>query len=423
MRVGKAGELYMNGDAADGRRHADARRVRARAVGQHRPARAHVPREHEEERLRARRDAQILDVADARARPRRAHARLRRRARRADQLSGAEPGRSAWCCRRTRRACTRCGCRSFRCRSAWCSSPARRSRGRRIAWRRRSFRPAFRAKRSRSIPAAATSAPRCSTVAAASLIFGGTATVERYKGNPARPGPRPGLLARSCSATTRSISWEKVSRRDGRQRLRQQRPRLHQLLGHLGCRHTQEIADALAERLAADRAAAAGRSRGRPGGVHGAGRGRSHLAGDRRGPAGAGRHRRDREVSRRQPRSIKQGRARLPAADGRPLRDRRTPRSRRRNTCSRSSTVVECPEIKMLEQIGPTLVCTRHHLQRRQFRRQLLDAMHIDRLNIGPMPTIAAELAAAARRQHRRLPVPRAGVSDGDLLACAGVVE
>ena len=32
-RVGKAGELYMNADAADGRRHADARRVRARAVG------------------------------------------------------------------------------------------------------------------------------------------------------------------------------------------------------------------------------------------------------------------------------------------------------------------------------------------------------------------------------------------------------
>ena len=32
-RVGKAGELYMNGDAADGRRHADARRVRPRAVG------------------------------------------------------------------------------------------------------------------------------------------------------------------------------------------------------------------------------------------------------------------------------------------------------------------------------------------------------------------------------------------------------
>ena len=36
-RAGKAGELYMNADAADGRRHAVARRVRARAVGD-RPA-------------------------------------------------------------------------------------------------------------------------------------------------------------------------------------------------------------------------------------------------------------------------------------------------------------------------------------------------------------------------------------------------
>ena len=39
----------------------------------------------------------------------------------------------AWCCRRTRPASTRSGCRSSRCRSAWCSSPARRSRGRRTA--------------------------------------------------------------------------------------------------------------------------------------------------------------------------------------------------------------------------------------------------------------------------------------------------
>ncbi|MGH9346605.1 MAG: aldehyde dehydrogenase family protein, partial [Vicinamibacterales bacterium] len=50
-------------------------------------------------------------------------------------------------------------------------------------------------------------------------------------------------------------------------------------------------------------------------------------------------------------------------------------------------TVVECPEDRMLEAIGPTLVCTaitcRHDL-----RRRLLDATHIDRLNLGPVPTI-----------------------------------
>ena len=43
-RVGKAGDLYANADAADGRRHADPRRVRPRPVGQHGPARAAVPR-------------------------------------------------------------------------------------------------------------------------------------------------------------------------------------------------------------------------------------------------------------------------------------------------------------------------------------------------------------------------------------------
>ena len=49
-------------------------------------------------------------------------------------------------------------------------------------------------------------------------------------------------------------------------------------------------------------------------------------------------------------------------------------------------TVVTCPEAKMLDAIGPTLVgsaitCNPH------FRRSLLDAVHIDRLNLGPVPT------------------------------------
>ena len=50
-------------------------------------------------------------------------------------------------------------------------------------------------------------------------------------------------------------------------------------------------------------------------------------------------------------------------------------------------TVVECPEDKMLEAIGPTLVCTAITC-RPEFRRRLLDATHIDRLNLGPVPTI-----------------------------------
>ena len=50
-------------------------------------------------------------------------------------------------------------------------------------------------------------------------------------------------------------------------------------------------------------------------------------------------------------------------------------------------TVVECPEAKLLEAMGPTLVCTAV-TEKPELRRALLDATHIDRLNLGPVPTI-----------------------------------
>jgi acyl-CoA reductase-like NAD-dependent aldehyde dehydrogenase len=50
-------------------------------------------------------------------------------------------------------------------------------------------------------------------------------------------------------------------------------------------------------------------------------------------------------------------------------------------------TVVECPLEKMLEAIGPTLVCSAI-TEDKKFQKALLDAVHIDRLNIGPIPTI-----------------------------------
>jgi acyl-CoA reductase-like NAD-dependent aldehyde dehydrogenase len=49
-------------------------------------------------------------------------------------------------------------------------------------------------------------------------------------------------------------------------------------------------------------------------------------------------------------------------------------------------TVVECPEAKMLDAIGPTLVCSAITCNP-AFRRTLVDAVHIDRLNVGPVPT------------------------------------
>ena len=50
-------------------------------------------------------------------------------------------------------------------------------------------------------------------------------------------------------------------------------------------------------------------------------------------------------------------------------------------------TVVQCPQAKMLDAIGPTLVATAI-THDRTFQRALLDATHIDRLNLGPIPTV-----------------------------------
>jgi acyl-CoA reductase-like NAD-dependent aldehyde dehydrogenase len=49
-------------------------------------------------------------------------------------------------------------------------------------------------------------------------------------------------------------------------------------------------------------------------------------------------------------------------------------------------TVVECPEARMLDTIGPTLVCSAI-TNKDDLRRKLIDAVHIDRLNLGPVPT------------------------------------
>ena len=49
-------------------------------------------------------------------------------------------------------------------------------------------------------------------------------------------------------------------------------------------------------------------------------------------------------------------------------------------------TVVECPQSEMLSKIGPTLVAT-GLTSDPAFRRALLDAGEIDRLNLGPVPT------------------------------------
>jgi len=49
-------------------------------------------------------------------------------------------------------------------------------------------------------------------------------------------------------------------------------------------------------------------------------------------------------------------------------------------------TVVECPEKTMLQAIGPTLVCSALTCNP-ELRQRLLDAVYIDRLNLGLVPT------------------------------------
>jgi hypothetical protein len=48
--------------------------------------------------------------------------------------------------------------------------------------------------------------------------------------------------------------------------------------------------------------------------------------------------------------------------------------------------VVECPQSDVLHRIGYTLACTAI-TEDPAFTRDLLDCSHIERLNIGPLPT------------------------------------
>jgi hypothetical protein len=49
-------------------------------------------------------------------------------------------------------------------------------------------------------------------------------------------------------------------------------------------------------------------------------------------------------------------------------------------------SVVECPESRMIESVGPTLVCSAITANE-TLRKSLINSVHIDRLNLGPVPT------------------------------------
>jgi acyl-CoA reductase-like NAD-dependent aldehyde dehydrogenase len=219
---------------------------------------------------------------------------------------------------------------------------------------------------------------------ARSLIFGGTATVDRYRGNPRVQAHGPGF-SKILLGDDVVDQWEQyldlmvdsVFANSGR--------------GCINCsgiwasRHTREIADAIARRLASvealppehpDASLAAFTVPGVADAVSRA------IDADLQAPGVTD----VTAVHRSGPRVVKKGKADylLPTVVHAGSPDAAIAQ---KEYMFPFVTVVECPQEKMLEAIGPTLVCTAI-TNEPELRRRLLDAVHIDRLNLGAVPTI-----------------------------------
>ncbi|MGH7171923.1 MAG: aldehyde dehydrogenase family protein [Gemmataceae bacterium] len=215
-----------------------------------------------------------------------------------------------------------------------------------------------------------------------SLIFGGTATVEQYKGNPRVQAHGPGfskiLLGDDVVDDWRKyvdLMVDSVLINSGR--------------GCINCsgiwasRHAKEIAEAMAERMGpvqplppedAKAALAAFTVPGQADAVSAA------IDQDLKE---AGAHDMTAKFG---PRLVKKERCDYlrPTVI---LCDSPAPAIAKKEYMFPFATVVQCPQEKMLEAIGPTLVCSAITADKK-FQRALIDATHIDRLNIGPIPTI-----------------------------------
>jgi acyl-CoA reductase-like NAD-dependent aldehyde dehydrogenase len=216
------------------------------------------------------------------------------------------------------------------------------------------------------------------------MIFGGTPTVDRYRGNPKVQAHGPGF-SKIVIGDDQVDRWEQhldvmvdsVFANSGRGCINAS--------GIWASRHTREIADAIARRLAvvqplppdnpeaslaaftvpgvADAISASIDADLKAGGV-------SDVTAKHRDNA---------------PRVMKQGRADylLPTVVHCDSPDAAIAR---KEYMFPFVTVVECAEARMLDAIGPTLVCSAITCNT-EFRRKLLDAVHIDRLNLGPVRT------------------------------------
>jgi acyl-CoA reductase-like NAD-dependent aldehyde dehydrogenase len=215
------------------------------------------------------------------------------------------------------------------------------------------------------------------------MIFGGTPTVERYRGDPRVQAHGPGF-SKILIGDDQVDRWESfldmmvdsVFLNSGRSCIN--------CSGIWASRHTREIADAIARRLAEvrplahdhpDASLAAFTVPGAADSIS------QSIDVDLQAPGVA-------DVTARfrgEPRLVKEGRADylLPT-----VVHCESPEAAiaKKEYMFPFVTVVECPENKMLDAIGPTLVCSAITCKP-DFRRRLLDAIHIDRLNLGPVPT------------------------------------
>jgi acyl-CoA reductase-like NAD-dependent aldehyde dehydrogenase len=217
-----------------------------------------------------------------------------------------------------------------------------------------------------------------------SLVFGGVPTVDRYRGNPKVQAHGPGF-SKILLGDDVVDEWEKyldvmvdsVFANSGR--------------GCINCsgiwasRHTREIADALAQRLASvrplrpDHPEAALAAFTVPGVAEAISQ---SIDADLKAPGVV-------EVTanyRDGGRVVKDGRAEylLPTIVHCASADAAIAK---KEYMFPFAAVVECAQARMIEAIGPTLVCSAI-TNDPDFRRQLVDAVHIDRLNLGAVPTI-----------------------------------
>jgi acyl-CoA reductase-like NAD-dependent aldehyde dehydrogenase len=217
-----------------------------------------------------------------------------------------------------------------------------------------------------------------------SLVFGGVPTVDRYRGNPKVQAHGPGF-SKILLGDDEVDRWESyldvmvdsVFANSGR--------------GCINCsgvwasRHTREIADALARRLAAvrplpaddpDASLAAFTVPGVADAIS------TSIDADLQAPGVTDVTAKYRDGSR----VVKQDRAEylLPTIVHCASPDAAIAK---KEYMFPFAAVVECPQDQMIEAIGPTLVCSAI-TNDPAFRRKLVDAVHIDRLNLGAVPTI-----------------------------------